>query len=547
MSRECIKCNKKIKIFEKIYENKYCKECYEKIQSDKLKEKEELEEKIKKEEEKKQKEKINFARDYLFYTNYYWVVIENIATIPFHYRDIFNNSIKNKFEIIELLLDEIIKELPKDFSFNDIKQITTYRKSSKIIHDALKNFTHQNLDYLHYYDILIEGQQYAPSPNYNILDDIDENTFLLDNNIILNFESIMQVFLESRQKVINNLDQLINECIEKSKNPNKYNSDNCIAIAKEEQLEQTFEIIQIYYFYAIIIVYYIHYNRVVDKIMDNSELYNIYKKLKSEIHNENYIIKKLYPIYISLYKSQYDIIFNDENEFEFLIETIENREKIIEKNDFVNINNSILSIKINEFTNYIDENEFAFKIINQINSNIISYKKYLSLNDVLNIFVYSKSYLDIINEFKRQKAIKEKQNILNGHIDEDLKIDNDLLDYTNITNGYDFENFVANIYKLLGYNIECITSKSGDQGADIIIEKNNIKYAIQVKYYNNPVGNKAIQEVVASKKFYNTDKTMVVTNSTFTPQAIVLANANDVLLIDGNKLDELINQIKNNN
>lgn len=98
---------------------------------------------------------------------------------------------------------------------------------------------------------------------------------------------------------------------------------------------------------------------------------------------------------------------------------------------------------------------------------------------------------------------------------------------------------------MLDYNVVDITSKSGDQGADVIIEKDNIKYAIQVKYYNNPVGNKAIQEVVAAKSFYKTDKAMVVTNSTFTPQAITLANANDVILINGNELDKLIEKIKN--
>ena len=121
---------------------------------------------------------------------------------------------------------------------------------------------------------------------------------------------------------------------------------------------------------------------------------------------------------------------------------------------------------------------------------------------------------------------------------------NDLLDYSNITNGYEFESFVANLYKTLGYNILDVTSKSGDQGADVIIEKDNIKYAIQVKYYTNPVGNKAIQEIVAAKSFYKTDKAMVVTNSTFTQQAITLAKANDVILIDGNELEKLINQAK---
>ena len=246
---------------------------------------------------------------------------------------------------------------------------------------------------------------------------------------------------------------------------------------------------------------------------------------------------------IELYKDEYDITFDDENEFKLLIETINDKEKIVEKDDFIDINSSILNI--NKFVNSTNDDELAFKVIDEINSNIVSYKKYLSINDVLDILIYSRKYIDIINEVKKQQALKEKERILNGCFEEEKKINNNLLDYSNITNGYDFEAFVANVYKMLGYNVEGVTSKSGDQGADVIIEKDNIKYAIQVKYYNNPVGNKAIQEVVAAKSFYKTDKAMVVTNSTFTPQAITLANVNDVLLVDGNKLDELIKEVKN--
>ena len=561
MSKNCVMCNKKIGLFEKMYEDKYCKECYEIMQNEKEKERKKEEERKRKEnllkklkeqeeEKRKQKEKIDTARDYLLYTNYYWVVIGNISLIPFHYEDIFNNSVTNKFEIIQLLLNEIIKELPKDFSFNDIKQITTYRKSSKIIHDVLKNYTNANLDYLKYCQILVEDQQYAPNPNYNILDDIDENSYLLDNEtVLLNFNNIIQSFIDEREKTINYLQKIINESIDDSKRPNKYDTDKCIKFYKEEELKQTFEILEIYYFYAVIIVYYIHYNIIVDKIMDNSELYNIYKKIKNEIHNENYIIQKLYPIYNSLYKNEYDITFDDENEIKLLIETINDKEKIVEKDDFIDINSSILNININinKFVNSTNDDELAFKVLDEINSNIISYKKYLSINDVLDILIYSRKYIDIINEVKKQQALKEKERILNGCFEEEKEINNNLLDYSNITNGYDFEAFVANVYKMLGYNVEGVTSKSGDQGADVIIEKDNIKYAIQVKYYNNPVGNKAVQEIVAAKSFYKTDKAMVVTNSTFTPQAITLANANDVLLVDGNKLDKLINQVKNNN
>ena len=38
MAKNCSMCNKKIGIFEKMYEDKYCKECYEIIQIEDTKE-----------------------------------------------------------------------------------------------------------------------------------------------------------------------------------------------------------------------------------------------------------------------------------------------------------------------------------------------------------------------------------------------------------------------------------------------------------------------------------------------------------------------------
>lgn len=75
-------------------------------------------------------------------------------------------------------------------------------------------------------------------------------------------------------------------------------------------------------------------------------------------------------------------------------------------------------------------------------------------------------------------------------------------------------------------------------GADVIAYKNNVKYVIQVKFYSNPVGNKAVQEVVASIGMYKADKGIVVTNSTFTSSAVELANANNIELVDGEKIEE---------
>jgi HJR/Mrr/RecB family endonuclease len=111
--------------------------------------------------------------------------------------------------------------------------------------------------------------------------------------------------------------------------------------------------------------------------------------------------------------------------------------------------------------------------------------------------------------------------------------------------GYDFENYVSSLFKHMGYNTN-VTSKSNDQGIDIIAFDDLVKIGIQTKFYNNPVGNKAIQEVCAGKAYYNCDRVCVVTNSSFTKSAIKLAEANHVLLIDGTKLQILLSKYEIN-
>ena len=107
--------------------------------------------------------------------------------------------------------------------------------------------------------------------------------------------------------------------------------------------------------------------------------------------------------------------------------------------------------------------------------------------------------------------------------------------------GYDFEHFLADLFKKMGYTVD-VTPKSRDQGADIIIRHNNDITAVQVKNYTQSVSNSAIQEVVAAKKYYQANKAMVVTSSFFTPSAIDLAYANDVILWDGDKLKQILTE-----
>lgn len=141
----------------------------------------------------------------------------------------------------------------------------------------------------------------------------------------------------------------------------------------------------------------------------------------------------------------------------------------------------------------------------------------------------------IIKEHKEQ----ELNRILSGDISEEVNKTEELYDFKNIKDGFEFEDYVGRLFKKLGYNVEQ-TKLSGDQGADLIIEKDGIKTVIQTKLYSQPVGNKAVQEVVGAIAYYEADAGAVVTNSTFTSSAIELANKNNVELIDKDVLASFI-------
>lgn len=117
---------------------------------------------------------------------------------------------------------------------------------------------------------------------------------------------------------------------------------------------------------------------------------------------------------------------------------------------------------------------------------------------------------------------------------------NDL--YIDKLSGEEFEQYLANLFQTLGYNVE-FTKTSGDYGADLIISNSYEKKAVQAKRYNGSVGVSAIQEVASAKNYYNANKCMVVTNSYFTKNAIELADVNNVELIDRNSLLKLINLV----
>lgn len=112
--------------------------------------------------------------------------------------------------------------------------------------------------------------------------------------------------------------------------------------------------------------------------------------------------------------------------------------------------------------------------------------------------------------------------------------------YIDEMDGHEFEYFCANILRAQGYENISVTRGSGDQGVDIIAEREGIKYAIQCKRYSQPVGNKAVQEIYAGKAFYHCHIGIIMTNNYFTASAKELAKENGIVLWDREYLKKYI-------
>jgi restriction system protein len=129
-------------------------------------------------------------------------------------------------------------------------------------------------------------------------------------------------------------------------------------------------------------------------------------------------------------------------------------------------------------------------------------------------------------QFKRSQHQKQKLRALN-------LIDTDYME------GLAFEKYVAELLKSQGYSKVTLTERY-DLGVDIIATKDGVRWGVQVKRYSNMVKAEAVRQVVTALNKYNCQRSMVVTNSTFSRPAKVLADSNDCVLIGKDELAEWI-------
>lgn len=135
-----------------------------------------------------------------------------------------------------------------------------------------------------------------------------------------------------------------------------------------------------------------------------------------------------------------------------------------------------------------------------------------------------------------EKSTKEPAEMPGTDVDSLIRVDD--------MEGHEFEHFCAELLKKNGFKNVRVTSGSGDQGIDVLATKDSISYGIQCKCYSSDVGNKAVQEAIAGRGFYDCHIGAVLTNRFFTQSARELAKKEKILLWDRAKLRKLIENQK---
>ena len=114
----------------------------------------------------------------------------------------------------------------------------------------------------------------------------------------------------------------------------------------------------------------------------------------------------------------------------------------------------------------------------------------------------------------------------------------------NGANGFDvnmsplnYEIHCANAFSHAGW-LTSMTPKTGDQGADVVIKHGDLTGVIQCKLYSQPVGNAAVQEVIAAREYHKASFAIVVSNAAYTTSARQLAAMANVVLLHHDEISE---------
>lgn len=116
-------------------------------------------------------------------------------------------------------------------------------------------------------------------------------------------------------------------------------------------------------------------------------------------------------------------------------------------------------------------------------------------------------------------------------------------DIDKMQDGSEFELYLYHLFQQLGYAEVHKTTSSRDFGADLVfLDRAGRRNVIQAKRYgaNHPVGLSAVQEIYTSMRYYEADRSIVLTSARYTEACRTLAAVNGVKLLDREDLMDLI-------
>lgn len=108
----------------------------------------------------------------------------------------------------------------------------------------------------------------------------------------------------------------------------------------------------------------------------------------------------------------------------------------------------------------------------------------------------------------------------------------------------EFEELIADLWEVLGYNTE-VTQSSSDRGVDVIATREfpyEEKNLIQAKRYSSTISGPELREYIALARRDAVDSVIVVSTSGFTSQAKQEADEYNIKLINGHTLANLLIQ-----
>lgn len=297
------------------------------------------------------------------------------------------------------------------------------------------------------------------------------------------------------------------------------------------------------------ITHIIFLEKKINALTNDDEFYKIIDDMIKEVDDMEIVYENTLPIYKEFYESKLGFV----NEYMFRVATMIINDKVKISND---IEKEIINYQDNNYSNIdnissidniikfwleslakdnVKVNNIDLYTIAKINDVIVQTNNELLLECLTNLKDWIK-YYDSKVEYLRKES--DKNRYLSGDFFKEKQAKAFKYSLINVETGEEFELYLQNLFRELNYKVKHC-GKSGDQGGDLIVKKGNITYVIQAKYYTHKLDNTPIQEVVGAIRFYNANRGVVITNSTFTKKAIELANTNRIILINGDDLEKL--------